>query len=781
MSFKSSSIQQQQSSSKYKVGDYKTRLPLTALLLPVPARYYSVILPSSTTTATTTNSCSPVTAATGWNNPESSSPRSVNGAEYSSPRLSSYEQRSPVLTNFLQQDRSASTSHSFRWSLNLTNPTLGCYSISEHRLHLEAKWRQSNRISRISDSLASNGYLSNTITTNSVSNSSSDSSSSSLNENDKIGSLMSGNDIPSPLKGHSSLGALSNRNVVELNFEKEESTFGSVETLRNRYLDFVKMQGKENKRRPAQDLDIDFEVKLMFLDYMYDGPLRKPSKNLKDVPTLMNALETYCHNIVFNFDGWHASSEKSDEPYPYLKYTVEKIIPKRYSWFCHDRFSTFLKNRYENNLTNSYPPLRSDEIHLKDSSETTTNTMSPRSLSNSREQQTTAYPEPKQMIVGLLDEIHMLCDMFFYDLEDLFVLFQEKYQNYVHHWVEIGLKNDHLPLHVIEVYRKKLEYNETMQSQLTIDSRDFLSTNIIDKDWKFLRYLSKEYSPDWYISYQEKRGNVIQWSTKQDYSTDKQQLRTAKVIDYYDLPIQDVVKTFCCDNHFSNVIEDVKYYDYNPINFSNSHQKYPSTTVSGVFNLKQLFSKRPIEMVLSSKTTFVGNELTEHMLMYRSCEIPALDAQRKKKNKPKYMGLRFITKVDTNRTRCVELRCGNIGGMANANLIINNPLVNKKVAKSICTNMRRHLAQAQQEGFPFPSLENNLARVWMDYCKQYCNIDVKELFGTSSNSTLTCCSQPTEQKVVEKKLKVTESSSTSELKELEPITVTNSPRVITYN
>nr|CAG4714824.1 unnamed protein product [Naegleria fowleri] len=769
---------------KHKVGDYKTRLPLTALLLPVPARFYNVILPSP---STVTSSSAMITAA-GLNNSNSSecssTRTSCNGGEHSSTRLASpnnEQQRSSIaLSNAILQDMTSSSSYNSRWSLNLPNPTGASYcSMAEHRLLLEAKWRQSNRVLRVAtESLASNNdseAFATSTNQNSCCSCSSDGSNISFNESDKIGTLSS-NEIPSQ-------GQASFRGVSSKSIEKEESTFGSVEALRNRYLDFVKLYGKENKKRSTPDLDVDFEVKLMFLDYVYDGPLRKPSKNLKDIPTVMNALETYCHNVVFNYDGWHSWSENSEEPYPYLKYVAEKLIPKKYSWFSHDRFSKFLKDRYENSVTNSYPPLRSDEIHLQ---ETNNLSISPRSIPNTNQEQTTTHPEPKQIVVGILEEIHMLCDMFFYDLEDLFVLFQEKYQGYVHHWVEVGLKNDHLPLHVIEVYRKKLEYNESMQSQITIDSSDFVSTNIIDKDWKFLRYLSKEYSPDWYVSYQDKRGSVIQWTTKKDYSTDNQKLRTAKVIDYYNLPIQDVVKAFCYDSHFSNVLEDVKYFDYNPINFSNSHQKYPSTTLSGIFNMK-LFSKKPIEMVLSSKTAFVGSELTEYMLMYRSCEIPALDGHLKKKNKPKYMGLRFITKIDTNRTRCVELRCGNVGGVANASFIVNNPLINKKLAKTVSTSLKRHLAQAQQEGFPFPAPENNLAKVWVDYCKQYCNIDVRELFGNSASNSTSTCSQSSEKKVDETKnlpslIQVSEeSSSKSNTKELEPIRVINSSRVITYN
>lgn len=36
------------------------------------------------------------------------------------------------------------------------------------------------------------------------------------------------------------------------------------------------------------EMDIEFEVQLLFLDYVFDGVSRKIYKHLKDIPSVMN-------------------------------------------------------------------------------------------------------------------------------------------------------------------------------------------------------------------------------------------------------------------------------------------------------------------------------------------------------------------------------------------------------------------------------------------------------------------------------------------------------------
>ncbi|EFC37898.1 predicted protein [Naegleria gruberi] len=559
-------------------------------------------------------------------------------------------------------------------------------------------------------------------------------------------------------------------------------TYGSVDALRNRFLDFVKSCGSQSKHLKNPQLDEEFEVKLLFMDYFYDGSTRKPSKLLKDVPTVLTLLDVYCHHLVFHFDDWHSLPESEDE-YPYFKHIVETVIPdkEKFKWMNHSRFEQFLIEKYQDAISKDYPPLRSDEILLnqqetkeKESSFSTTTEQTNNSLDNLHARPTisllpeNSYQETEELRrdsvasddsstsdsnvvitenssnpipkpthrVGVLEEIHMLCDMFFYELEDLFVLYQEKNQNYVHKWVQLGLKNGSIPTYVIEVYRKKLEYNESTQSQFTVDASDFVSQHVIDKDWKFLRYMCKEYSPDWYCSYKD-IGNVVQWTTKRDYTTDNLKLRNSKIVGYINLPMEDVVKSFSFDHHFSYAFENIEFHNYHPINASNSLHKYPSATVSGTFNLSSVFSKRSIEQVISCRSVFVGNELTEHMILFKSCDLSPNESSNSKKGKVKFMGLRLVSKIDNNRTRYCELRSGNLGGVLNSSLIINNPIINKKVVKGVHGGLINVLKLLKNNGFPFPDeKENHVARVWIDYCKQYCNVDVKSLYGQSAVRTI---------------------------------------------
>ena len=655
-----------------KVEDFVTRLPLTALLLPThpfwQKTYTSQGLFEHHGLIETSQ---PMTT-----------PRMSTASTFLPP--------SSLETN-MATPQSTIPSANNRWS---------AHSASFEQL-LEDKWRQRERTRSVSDGIVS--FSSKT---------SSDNTSDSSNES-------------SPRKMGFIQTRIERRKTIRMEKKIEDESMGSVEALRNKFLDYVKSYGVKHGH---ESIDIDFEVKLLFMDYVYDGITRKPSKNLKDIPTTMLAIETFCHNIIccfdYSFSNWHSTQEQ----YPYLKYMVREVVPKQPRWFSHSRLCKFLIDRFDNTLTKEYPPLKSDEVpnnNYQQYSATILHT--PLSVENN-------HLTPKvDNQVGLIDEIHMLCDMFYYQLEDFFVLFQVKYQDYVHRWVKEGLGRDALPLNVIEVYKRKLEYNELMQTQFQIDARDFVSTNVIDKDWKFLRYLCKEYSPDWFVSFKNVE-NAIQWTTKNDYSTDILKLRIAKIISYYDAPIIDVVKSFCHDKHMAYAFEGIEYHDYHPINFSNSLQKYPSTLVSATFSMGSVFSKRKVELVLSSKSTFVGTEMTEHMLLYKSCEIPGLDTRKKKNTvRARFLGLRLISKIDSNRTRCVELRCSNLGGIINTDLILNNSKVKKEIVKTIHNGLVKAVEECRKEGFPIPK-DDHLYRIWEEYCKHYCGINLTELLATQFES-----------------------------------------------
>ena len=525
----------------------------------------------------------------------------------------------------------------------------------------------------------------------------------------------------------------------ENSLTRDEHAYGSVEALRNRFLDFVKACGEKAKEKKER-LDDDLEMKITFMDYMYDGITRKPSKLLKDIPTVMAFLETFCHNVIFMFDSDNMVPQYQAERYPYLRFMVETVVPNpgQFKWFTHARMAKFLKDRYDNSVSQDYPPLRTDEIHMQPSAEVSLvdniqGIFSVDASTNSLNEElhtassSTSGLVNKNHTIGLLEEIHMVCDMFFYELEDYFVLYQEQAQKFVHRWVEIGLRNNNLPSHVIEVYKRKLEYNESMQ-ECSVNSEDLIPRNVIDKDWKFLRYLAKEYSPDWSTNYKD-IGTVVQWKTDVDITSDKLKLRTSKIIGYFNESIENVVKTFSYDSHFKYAFEDIEFNGYNAINASHSLHKYPSATVSAVFNFGALFSKRKIDQVISCKSTFTGEELTEHMIFYKSCEPPSGVEPNKKELRFKFMGLRLLSKLDTQRTRYVEFRSGNLGGVLNSSFIQSNPIVVKKLVKKIHNGFKQALKESEENGFEMPSYDDNyMCKIWTDYCLQYCGIDVREKY-----------------------------------------------------
>ncbi|KAG2387184.1 hypothetical protein C9374_001516 [Naegleria lovaniensis] len=736
------------SSSGGAANNYSTRLPLAALLLPVhPSTYAANCHPNVSSSVssfvvsknwmTTGKSSSTLDSSPHEDGSETSPPPSPQSPWTSSEQLSNATRMSPSNT-----------------------------SSSLHRESLEKKWSRkvqrrpsnvSHNSAKSSNTHASTNYEKSAVSVQSTANanistvlSSIATASSSTNNTLSVDDTSSVSSRSSSDSLNTTKAQVSNDNLSKSTVPQSE-IFGSVEALRSKYLDYIKMCGMQTENSQDQqlrmDMDMEFEVKLLFLDYVYDGVSRKIHKHFKDIPSIMNMLETYCHHLVYTFDGWHfqqddfpSTNHDMNPPpnYPYLKYMVEHVLFKQ-KWFSHQRFSKFLQVCFENSLSNQFPSLRNHEMSTEDSLNTTNTCSSSPMLSNSsiHSPMMTLLPTKPPNIsnaepIGILDEIQMLCEMFYYELEDYFVLFQQKYQSYVDEWIEIGLKKNLIPSHVIEAFRDKLQFDETMQSQFSVNAQDFVSPYVIDRDFKFLKYLAKEYSADWNCSYKEIPNRLFHWSTKKDYSSDPSlKLRNCKLVGYLDESIENVVKSFCHDDHMSFTLNDMEFHDYSPIHPTKSTQKYPYATVSGHFNTNSILTKRRVEVVVSCTSTFVGQELVEHLFLYKSCQIPSLENKVSKNDiRTRFMGLRLISKIDENTTRYVEMRVGNLGGILNSNLVMNSSVVNKKMVQVLSSGLKNFIERKKEQGFPFPNPEKeNIARVWMEYCQQYCGLNVEEMYN----------------------------------------------------
>lgn len=61
---------------------------------------------------------------------------------------------------------------------------------------------------------------------------------------------------------------------------------------------------------------------------------------------------------------------------------------------------------------------------------------------------------------------------------------------------------------------------------------------------------------------------------------------------------------------------------------------------------------------------------------------------------------------------------------------MNSSVVNKKMVQVLSSGLRNAIKRQKEKGFPVPSPEKeNIARVWIEYCKHYCGISVQELYN----------------------------------------------------
>ncbi|EFC41297.1 hypothetical protein NAEGRDRAFT_80711 [Naegleria gruberi] len=482
---------------------------------------------------------------------------------------------------------------------------------------------------------------------------------------------------------------------------------GNIDSMRVKFLQFISNEFVRNPNTKGLP-ENDFLVKLYFMDFMYDGISLKISRKLTNLLSILHQIDSLCKFLLTKFDKhsqlWREiiEDQATSLKYPYLECIVTDTIEndvQRMSqsyWLTHQRLCKFLKETYEVYVKNNHKPLEQ-------------------------------LDENQSHSTNLKKQIQLLCDMFFIDLEDQFMLFQAKNYKYIKKWIGEGVKNKTIPNQVIEIYKRDREHNEKMQNEFKIQAEDFTTKHVIDKDWKFMKYFSNELSHHWFLTYSQ-LGKLANWNSFADFSSDNLNLRISKMIGYIDQPIEQVAKSFNYDNHLQYQFKNMKWSSYNTIDDSNSLLKYPSVLMSGVYESGSIFSSRNMQLVFSSKSSFVGEELTEMQTIFKSCET--VKEKSKKdiiKIKMPLLGIRILLKIDENRTRVTELRFSNLGGFLNSKIVIFNPISTKKSCLETYNSLLSAIAAHEGKGMP-SSQDNNLMRLWVDYCNHYAGINVVEKY-----------------------------------------------------
>lgn len=83
--------------------------------------------------------------------------------------------------------------------------------------------------------------------------------------------------------------------------------------------------------------------------------------------------------------------------------------------------------------------------------------------------------------------------------------------------------------------------------------------------------------------------------------------------------------------------------------------------------------------------------------------------------------------VDKNRTRYIEIRTLNIGGLLGTKILYSNPLTSKKLCLQNYHGILKAVKDNEARGHKLPSPdENYLARLFNNYCTVYCKFDLSK-------------------------------------------------------
>ncbi|EFC42177.1 hypothetical protein NAEGRDRAFT_58619 [Naegleria gruberi] len=469
-------------------------------------------------------------------------------------------------------------------------------------------------------------------------------------------------------------------NSSEENLSGEDLEVQSVFELRNHFLEFV-------ERRFS--LANEFEIKFLFLEYFLDPVTEKvyTNKIFKNLFDVQLRLDKFCQQILQNrmaFDILEVEKQKSETPDQTLFYL--KNIPKNLSYreFRHESLREFLHSQME--------------------------------FCNNQVEQVLRREPGDTKTVGVLDEIQIICDMFLLELSDWFSLFEQKKKKIVQKWLNSSISNQTLPKYVLEIYKKKKEVHEKAK-EYKFGSQDLNTGTVIENDWRFTRWMCLEHSTHWNVTFTD-MPSIIQLSSNEDFSKENLALINNKTIGYVNASMDDVVKATYSEYHFDTLLPKVEYLKYIPINKSSSTGKY------GAVLLNSKFDSRTIGLVISSKSEFIGEKMVENSFLIKSSDF------EKNSAKSALVSSRIYKMVDKNRVRYVQTRSFNIGAMLNKNILTSTSSALKKLSQTTHSGLLNSIKEYKQNGFKAPDKDSNLlAKVLYDYCSNYCEKDLEQLYN----------------------------------------------------
>ena len=333
----------------------------------------------------------------------------------------------------------------------------------------------------------------------------------------------------------------------------------------------------------------------------------------------------------------------------------------------------------------------------------------------------------------LANDIQIITDMFLIELDDQLALFHEKNAKFIKSWLAEATEKCLFTYQANDALKKRKEVLKTLKEEYKFAEDDFNSKFVIEKDWQFTQLLS-EYTSDWKMVCKNLPSTTA-WSSSESYSTIPD-MKLTKFVGYFDFSLENAMRALCHDDTMEKFYNSkVTWHEYNAPCASSSLEKYPTTVMTSVNESGGLYKKQPMELVLSSKTKFIGSgnmtELVQGSLFFKSCNL-VKNTKESESNRFITIGAKYVTKVDNNRVRVLEVRCSKIAGFLKKTFMFSINM--KKEMGLFYTNIYEILSRESEQGFPLPSQEtNNLMKAICDYSKTYCSVDFGEKYARTDD------------------------------------------------
>ncbi|EFC39206.1 predicted protein [Naegleria gruberi] len=324
----------------------------------------------------------------------------------------------------------------------------------------------------------------------------------------------------------------------------------------------------------------------------------------------------------------------------------------------------------------------------------------------------------------LSNDIRILTDMFLTEMDDILAVFHDKQVKFIRSWYNEALDKCLLPFHSLNAMKKRKECLKGLKTDHTLSEEDFALKYVIEKDWKFLDRLC-EYTPDWKIV-SKNLPLVSAWTSNENYSNISD-MRLTKFVGYFDCSIENATRALSHDVSLEKIYNNrVVWHEYSKPSMSSSLEKFPTALMSCVNETSGLHKKQSMELVISGKTKFIGNEstteLVESCFCFKSCNIlKGNNSKDSDSSRFISIGARYITKVDNNRIRVMEVRFSRIAGFLKKTFLFSINM--KKEMGLFYTSLIEIFTGEEEKGFPLASTSNNLMKVICDYARTYCHVD----------------------------------------------------------